>query len=106
MRKIGLIIGLTARAEPALASDLATIKRGRLEPTPVKGKLGTIDLKSRSRTTARTPTFVSAVGRADDGYVLEFRNSDAGKVMFDGNADATSRTRCCSTPMQVGKRAI
>jgi hypothetical protein len=29
-----------------------------------------------------------AVGMADDGYVLEFRNSDAGKVMFDGNADA------------------
>jgi Ethylbenzene dehydrogenase len=101
MRKIGLIIGMTALAEPALAADLATIdwskvpvasvtlfypgqsshewlrtsdhrssrsvldggacttchrprekalgdeivKRGRLEPTPVKGKNGTIDLK-------------------------------------------------------------
>ena len=29
-----------------------------------------------------------AVGMADDGYVLEFRNSDAGKDMFGGNADA------------------
>ena len=29
-----------------------------------------------------------AVGMADDGYVLEFRNSDAGKDMFGSNADA------------------
>ena len=29
-----------------------------------------------------------AVGMADDGYVLECRNSDAGKDMFSGNADA------------------
>jgi hypothetical protein len=29
-----------------------------------------------------------AVGMADDGYVLEFRLSDAGKDMFGGNADA------------------
>jgi hypothetical protein len=28
-----------------------------------------------------------AVGMADDGYVLEFRNSDAGKDMFGSNAD-------------------
>jgi hypothetical protein len=27
------------------------------------------------------------VGMADDGYVLEFRNGDAGKDMFGGNAD-------------------
>ncbi|MCL4798931.1 MAG: hypothetical protein KJ025_05045 [Burkholderiales bacterium] len=27
------------------------------------------------------------VGMADDGYVLEYRNSDAGKNMFGGNAD-------------------
>ena len=31
-----------------------------------------------------------AVGMADDGYVLEFRNGDAGKDMFGGNADATT----------------
>jgi hypothetical protein len=30
----------------------------------------------------------NAVGMADDGYVLEFRNSDAGKDMFASNADA------------------
>ena len=29
-----------------------------------------------------------AVGMADDGYVLEFRLSDAGKDMFGGNSDA------------------
>ena len=28
-----------------------------------------------------------AVGMADDGYVLEFRNSDSGSDMFGGNAD-------------------
>jgi hypothetical protein len=28
-----------------------------------------------------------AVGMADDGFVLEFRNSDSGKDMFSGNAD-------------------
>jgi hypothetical protein len=30
------------------------------------------------------------VGMADDGYVLEFRLSDAGKDMFSGNADAAT----------------
>jgi hypothetical protein len=30
----------------------------------------------------------NAVGMTDDGYVLEFRNSDSGKDMFSGNADA------------------
>ncbi len=33
-----------------------------------------------------------AVGMADDGYVLEFRNSDAGKDMFGSNADAKTHT--------------
>jgi hypothetical protein len=28
---------------------------------------------------------------ADDGYVLEFRNSDAGRATFDGNADTKTR---------------
>jgi len=31
-----------------------------------------------------------AVGMADDGYVMEWRLSDAGKDMFGGNADATT----------------
>ncbi|HEX9275482.1 MAG TPA: ethylbenzene dehydrogenase-related protein [Casimicrobiaceae bacterium] len=30
----------------------------------------------------------NAVGMADDGYVLEYRNSDAGANMFGGNADS------------------
>jgi hypothetical protein len=30
----------------------------------------------------------NAVGMADDGYVLEYRNSDAGANMFAGNADS------------------
>jgi hypothetical protein len=32
------------------------------------------------------------VGMADDGYVLEYRNSDAGKNMFAGNADSKTHT--------------
>lgn len=32
------------------------------------------------------------VGMADDGYVLEWRNSDEGKNMFGGNADAKTHT--------------
>ena len=32
------------------------------------------------------------VGMADDGYVLEFRFSDAGKDMFSGNADRKTHT--------------
>jgi hypothetical protein len=32
------------------------------------------------------------VGMADDGYVLEFRYSDAGKDMFSGNADKETHT--------------
>ena len=32
------------------------------------------------------------VGMADDGYVLEYRNSDAGKNMFSGNSDSKTHT--------------
>ena len=32
----------------------------------------------------------NGVGMADDGYVLEYRNSDAGKDMFASNADAAT----------------
>jgi len=32
----------------------------------------------------------SPVGMTDDGYVLEFRNSDSGKDMFSSNADRTT----------------
>lgn len=34
----------------------------------------------------------NAVGMADDGHVLEFRNADAGRDMFGSNADATTKT--------------
>jgi len=34
----------------------------------------------------------NAVGMADDGYVLEYRLSDAGKDMFSANADAATHT--------------
>ena len=34
----------------------------------------------------------NAVGMSDDGYVLEFRNGDAGKDPFSGNADAKTHT--------------
>src|SRR6266511_1600362 len=34
----------------------------------------------------------NAVGMTDDGYVLEYRLSDAGKDMFSGNSDAKTHT--------------
>jgi hypothetical protein len=42
----------------------------------------------------------NAVGMADDGYVLEFRNSDGGKDMFGSNADAATHQ-----PSSCGMRA-
>jgi hypothetical protein len=49
----------------------------------------------------------NAVGMADDGYVLEFRNSDAGKDMFAGNADAkTHAPKYMWDEKKVGYRAI
>ena len=48
-----------------------------------------------------------AVGMADDGYVLEFRLSDAGKDMFAGNADAkTHAPRYMWDEKKTGYRAI
>jgi ethylbenzene dehydrogenase len=47
------------------------------------------------------------VGMADDGYVLEYRNSDAGKDMFSSNADpATHAPRFMWDPAKAGYRAI
>lgn len=46
-------------------------------------------------------------GMADDGYVLEFRNGDAGKDMFGGNADAkTHEPRFMWDEKKVGYRSI
>ena len=48
-----------------------------------------------------------AVGMADDGYVLEFRNSDAGKDMFSGNADAkTHAPKFMWDAKKVGYKSI
>jgi hypothetical protein len=47
------------------------------------------------------------VGMADDGYVLEFRNSDSGKDMFGGNADAkTHEPRFMWDAKKVGYKSI
>jgi hypothetical protein len=49
----------------------------------------------------------NAVGMADDGYVLEFLNSDAGKDMFGSNADAaTHQPRFMWDASKVGYRSI
>ena len=48
-----------------------------------------------------------AVGMADDGYVLEFRNSDAGADMFGGNADAkTHAPKFMWDEKKVGYKSI
>ena len=47
------------------------------------------------------------VGMADDGYVLEFRNSDAGKDMFGSNADAqTHAPKFMWDEKKVGYKSI
>jgi hypothetical protein len=47
------------------------------------------------------------VGMADDGYVLEFRNSDAGKDMFASNADAkTHAPKFMWDEKKVGYKSI
>ncbi len=48
-----------------------------------------------------------AVGMADDGYVLEFRLSDAGKDMFGGNSDAkTHQPKFMWDAAKVGYKSI
>ena len=47
------------------------------------------------------------VGMADDGYVLEYRNSDQGKNMFSGNADRkTHQPRMMWDEKKVGYKSI
>jgi len=47
------------------------------------------------------------VGMADDGYVLEFRNSDAGKDMFGSNSDAkTHQPKFMWDAKKVGYKSI
>jgi hypothetical protein len=47
------------------------------------------------------------VGMADDGYVLEYRNFDAGKNMFSSNLDPkTKQPKFMYDPKTVGKKAL
>ena len=47
------------------------------------------------------------VGMADDGYVLEYRNFDAGKNMFSSNLDPkTKQPKFMYDPKKGGKRAL
>lgn len=47
------------------------------------------------------------VGMTDDGYVLEYRNSDAGKNMFGGNADSkTHQPKFMWDAKKVGYKSI
>ena len=49
----------------------------------------------------------NAVGMADDGYVLEFRNGDAGKDMFGSNADKeTHQPKFMWDQKKVGYKSI
>lgn len=49
----------------------------------------------------------NVVGVADDGYVLEYRNSDAGKNPFGSNADSkTHQPKFMYDEKKVGKKAL
>jgi hypothetical protein len=49
----------------------------------------------------------NVVGMADDGYVLEYRNSDAGKNPFASNADSkTHQPKFMYDEKKVGKKAL
>ena len=69
---------------PATRTDPSDWKTGKSvdEITKIKAAGGFVDLIQWRAHRSH------AVGMADDGYVLEFRNSDAGKDMFGSNADA------------------
>ncbi len=71
---------------PATRSDPSDWKTGKSldEIAKIKAEGGFVDL-IQWRAHRSDP-----VGMADDGYVLEYRNSDAGKNMFGGNADKES----------------
>jgi len=54
---------------------------------------------------ARPP--LQPVGMADDGYVLEFRNFDAGKNPFSSNMDPKSKQpKFMYDEKKVGKKAL
>jgi hypothetical protein len=88
---------------PATRTDPKDWKTGRTpeEIARIKADGGYVDLiQWRAHRS-------NAVGMADDGYVLEFRNSDAGKDMFAGNADAkTHAPKYMWDASKVGYKSI
>jgi len=88
---------------PASRNDPSDWKTGKTldELAKVKAAGGFVDL-IQWRAHRSHP-----VGMADDGYVLEFRNSDAGKDMFGGNADAkTHAPKFMWDEKKVGYKSI
>jgi hypothetical protein len=88
---------------PATRTDPSDWKTGKSveEIAKIKAEGGFLDLiQWRAHRS-------NAVGMADDGYVLEFRLSDAGKDMFSGNADKeTHRPKYMWDAKKTGYRSI
>jgi len=88
---------------PATREDPMDWKTGKALPEieKIKAAGGFVDL-IQWRAHRSNP-----VGMADDGYVLEFRNSDSGKDMFSGNADAkTHQPKFMWDEKKVGYKSI
>ena len=88
---------------PATRSDPSDWKTGKSldEIAKIKAAGGFVDLIQWRAHRSH------AVGMADDGYVLEFRNSDAGSDMFGSNADAkTHMPKFMWDQKKVGYKSI
>ena len=88
---------------PATRTDPADWKTGKSmeEINKIKAAGGFVDLIQWRAHRSH------AVGMADDGYVLEFRNSDSGKDMFGGNADTkTHEPKFMWDQKKVGYKSI
>ena len=88
---------------PATRTDPSDWKTGKSleEIAKIKAAGGFVDL-IQWRAHRSNP-----VGMADDGYVLEYRNSDAGKDVFSSNADPkTHAPKFMWDPAKVGYKSI
>lgn len=88
---------------PASRSNPADWKTGKSveEIAKIKAAGGFLDL-IQWRAHRSNP-----VGMADDGYVLEWRNFDSGKKMFDSNMDSkTKQPKFMFDPAKFGSKAI
>lgn len=88
---------------PASRTDPADWKTGKSveEIAKIKAAGGFVDLIQWRAHRSH------AVGMADDGYVLEYRNADAGTAMFSGNADAkTHAPKFMWDATKVGYKSI